>query len=60
MNYLNLLTIYRDNSLYPREKKCKRNMQRPGFQGEENKLGQKKFFKKKLAFSLAIFTDKII
>ena len=35
-------------------------MQRPGFQGEENKLGQKKFFKKKLAFSLAIFTDKII
>ena len=33
-------------------------MQRPGFHGEENKLGQKNFFLKKMAFSLAVFTDE--
>ena len=44
VNCPNLLTVYRDNSLYPIEKQYKRNMQRPGFYGEENKLEKSKFF----------------
>ena len=53
INYANMLTLYRDKS-------CKRDMQRPGFFCEENKLGKRSYNSLTLSFSLLNFLMKII
>ena len=53
INYANMLTLYRDKS-------CKRDMQRPGFFYEENKLDKRSYNSLTLSFSLLNFLMKII
>ena len=53
-----MLTLYRDNSLYRRKEKYKRDMQRPGFLGEENKSEQKSYIISKFPFFLLTFSDE--
>ena len=48
-----MLTLYRDKS-------CKRDMQRPGFLYEENKLDKRSYNSLTLSFSLLNFLMKII
>ena len=56
INYANMLTLYRDNSLYHWKENYKCDMQRPDFPGEENKPEQRSciFLKN----SLLIFSDE--